>query len=399
MRAWKHNIVLMLGGVLIALLLCEIVLRMTSISWPSFYQPDTELGASLIPGAEGWWTKEGNAYVRINSAGLRDREHAHTKPAHTLRIAVLGDSFAEALQVPMEEAFWSVLERELEGCPSLAGREPEVINFGVSGYGSAQELLMLRHRVWSYDPDIVLLAFFPGNDVRNNSRVLEPEDMRPFFVFKNRELIPDFTFRNSARFRSMQTWVAWWKHRIKNASRIYQLLSQVRAIVTTRRDGLIETGLDSMVYVEPRDQAWKEAWEVTDGLVLRMRDEVKAKGADFLVVTLSTGSQVHPDPAVRQSLEKRLGVSHLFYPDFHIRDLGQREGFSVLNLGPLFQSYAQEHRAFLHFENSEVGTGHWNKDGHHLAGTLITQKLCGDLLRKTSSSSSAAKRQVNVNHP
>jgi hypothetical protein len=63
---------------------------------------------------------------------LRDREHDH---ARTLRIAVLGDSFAEALQITMEEAFWSV---ELQGCPSLAGREPEVINFGVSGYGTAQ---------------------------------------------------------------------------------------------------------------------------------------------------------------------------------------------------------------------------------------------------------------------
>jgi len=168
MRAWKHNIVLVLGGGLISIVLCEIVLRMAGISWPSFYQPDPELGVSLIPGAEGWWTREGKAYVRINSAGLRDREHAQAKPVHTLRIAVLGDSFAEAMQVPMEEAFWSVLERDLKGCPGLAGREPEVINFGVSWYGSAQELLMLRHRVWSYDPDIVLLAFSPGNDVRNN---------------------------------------------------------------------------------------------------------------------------------------------------------------------------------------------------------------------------------------
>jgi hypothetical protein len=176
-------------------------------------------------------------------------------------------------------------------------------------------------------------------------------------------------------------------------------MSQARAIVTTRRDGLIQTDLDSMVYVEPRDQAWKEAWEVTDALLLRMRDEVEAKGAEFLVVTLSTGSQVHPDTVVRQSLEKRLGVSHLFYPDFHIRDLGRHEGFSVLNLGPLFQSYTQEHRAFLHFENPEVGIGHWNKDGHHLAGTLISRKLCEDLLQKTLSSSSAAKRQVNVNQP
>jgi hypothetical protein len=44
MPVWKHNIVLMFGGVLIALLLSEIALRMADISRTSFHQPDTELG-------------------------------------------------------------------------------------------------------------------------------------------------------------------------------------------------------------------------------------------------------------------------------------------------------------------------------------------------------------------
>ena len=51
-----------------------------------------------------------------------------------------GDSFAEALQVPMEDTFWAILEREIKECTAVAGREPEV-NFGVSGYGTAQELI------------------------------------------------------------------------------------------------------------------------------------------------------------------------------------------------------------------------------------------------------------------
>ncbi len=386
-RRWTSNILLILGGTLIAFLLGEIGLRLTGISYPSFYQSDSELGSSLIPGSEGWWKKEGKAYIRINSAGLRDREHAYAKSDRTVRIAVLGDSFAEAMQVPMEEAFWSVLEREIKGCPMLEGRELEVINFGVSGYGTAQELLTLRHRVWSYDPDIVLLAFFSGNDVRNNSRALEKEDMRPFFLFKDGHLIPDLSFRDSAVFRSSQTWIAGWKYRIKSVSRIYQVLSQARAIATAPRDSSTETGLDSTVYYEPRDEAWKEAWVLTDRLILAMRDEVKAKGATFLVVTLSTGSQVHPDAAVRQSVESHLGVPHLFYPDFHIRDLGQREGFAVLNLALPFQVYAQEHGMFLHFESSGMGTGHWNTEGHRLAGVLIAQKLCGELLQRVPSRS------------
>lgn len=408
----KSKMLLMLAGTLIGILVCEIGLRVANVSYPSFYQYDADVGASLRPEAEGWWKREGKAYIKINSAGLRDREHARAKPPNTLRIAVLGDSYAEALQVPMEKAFWSILEREIKGCPALAGREPEVVNFGVSGYGTAQELLTLRHRVWPYAPDIVLLAVTTGNDILNNSRVLEQDSMKPFFAFKNGELVPDLTFRDSADFHFAQTRVAWWKSRILSASRIYQVFSEARSIVKARRAQQVhppsfgaqganaadkpdsdpgvkslnryaEAGLDATVYVEPYDPVWKEAWEVTEGLIVMMRDDVKEKGADFMVVTLSTGLQVLPDPAARRAFERRMGVPHLFYPDFRIRGLGERAGFAVLNLAPLFQTHAEEHRVFLHgFENSELGKGHWNIEGHRLAGTTIAQKLCGELLRK-----------------
>lgn len=71
---------------------------------------DEARGYALRPGMEGWFRKEGESYVRINSDGLRDRQHTKAKPENTLRIAVLGDSYAEALQVPMEQAFWAVME-------------------------------------------------------------------------------------------------------------------------------------------------------------------------------------------------------------------------------------------------------------------------------------------------
>jgi len=415
MRVWKYNIVLMLGGVLIALLLCEVVLRMAGFSYLSLYQYDSDLGAALRPEAEGWAKKEGEAYIKISSAGLRDREHAQAKPPRTLRIAVLGDSYAEALQVPMENAFWSILENKLKACPALAGREPEVINFGVSGYGTAQELIMLRHRVWLYAPDIVLLAFLTGNDVRNNSRILEQDNRRPYFVLSDGRLVPDMTFRESLGFRLRLTELGRWMYWLRYSSRILQVFDEAIRIVTVRNaqvdsisarshsvnaadqadlvpgvrpwDEYAEAGLDAIVYREPVDPVWKEAWEVTEELILLMRDEVREKGANFLVVTLSNGPQVHPDPAVREAFERHLGVSHLFYPDFRIRSLGERAGFAVLNLAPHLQTYAEEDRVFLHgFEKSGLGKGHWNSEGHRLAGTLMAQKLCGDLLRKTSSS-------------
>lgn len=149
--SWKGRIVLILFGLIAGLLAAEIALRLGGISYPKFYQADASRGYSPRPGMEGWYEFEGRAYVRINSDGLRDRERSKTKPPNTFRIAVLGDSYAEAFQVPLEEGFCSVMESRLRECLGL--ERVEVINFGVSGYGTSQELITLRERVWQYSPD------------------------------------------------------------------------------------------------------------------------------------------------------------------------------------------------------------------------------------------------------
>ena len=135
---------LTVGGMAAAVLLFEIVLRIVGFSAPFWYRPDSHVGGVLRPGVEGWFKSEGRAYVRISSAGLRDREHSVEKPEGVFRLAVLGDSFAEAMQVDAKDAFWSVLEDKLTQCAYQPGKRIEVINFGVSGFGTAQEYLMLE---------------------------------------------------------------------------------------------------------------------------------------------------------------------------------------------------------------------------------------------------------------
>src|ERR1700749_992120 len=189
------------ASVVVSLLIFEVFLRATGFTYPVFYQPDEVRGYSLRPGMEGWYRKEGEAFIRINSDGLRDREHAKQKPPGVFRIAVVGDSYAEAFQVEQEKAFWSVLERRLQDCQALAGRKVEVINFGVSGYGTAQELLTLREKVWNYSPDLVLLAVTTNNDVLDNSRALKVTDEIPYFVMSGDQLTLDDSFRRTAAFR------------------------------------------------------------------------------------------------------------------------------------------------------------------------------------------------------
>lgn len=428
------------ASVVVALLIFEVFLRATGFTYPIFYQPDDVRGYSLRPGMEGWYRKEGESFVRINSDGLRDREHAKQKPAGVFRIAVVGDSYAEAFQVAQEKAFWSVMGRRLADCPALAGRKVEVINFGVSGYGTAQELLTLREKVWDYSPDLVLLAVTTNNDVSDNSRALKLTNEIPYFRLDGERLVADNSFRDEPSFRLRESaldrtgrWLrdhlrfvqafhlaqvalksrldAWRDRRAAERKKNEQAAGASQSegngngnagnvaaggsqdsrpggdaqnsqpggdAQGSRSDGTPtdEPGTANMIYREPSDDTWRDAWRVTEKLLATMNEEVKQHGARFYVVTLSNGIQVYPDAPARQRFAQRLGVADLFYPERRFSSLGVREGFPVYNLAPDLQSYADEHKVFLHGFGRDIGNGHWNEEGHRVAGELLAQKLC-----------------------
>ena len=83
-------------------------------------------------------------------------------------------------------------EAKAERHGASAGQRFEVIPAGVSGWGTDQQLLWFCKYGVAYQPDLVLLAFFPGNDFENNAEALGPANMgrvmKPFFRLENGEL-------------------------------------------------------------------------------------------------------------------------------------------------------------------------------------------------------------------
>ncbi len=385
MAALKKNALLIAAGLALALGLCEGGLRLAQISYPYFHEPDPHRGYSLSPGVEGWYTNENRAYIRINSLGMRDREHSVPKPAKTFRVAVLGDSFTEAFQVDREKTFWSVLENELADCPTFSDKTPEVLNFGVGGYGTGQELLTLRHHVWRFDPDLVLLAFFSGNDARNNSKKLQGDDRIPYFNFKDGRLTLDAAFRDTAWYRSRTSWTGRTGYWILNSFRTVQILKRAWNLAQSAapaQDGVpdnvntIEAGLDDTVFREPANQDWQNAWRITEALIAEMSREVKEKNKRFFISTVTSGIQVHPDKKIRDEFMKKMRVKNLFYPETRLQAIEEEHGIPVLSLAPLFQAYADQKRVFLHGFGARLGVGHWNEEGHKLGGRLMANFIC-----------------------
>jgi hypothetical protein len=413
-RKFVAKLLLLLIGFAIGGVIAEIALRAGGYSYPEFYQRDELRGVSLLPGAAGWYRKEGEAYVRINSEGLRDHEHAVAKPDDTFRIAVIGDSYCEAFPVSLDEAFWSVMGRKLEECGAFPDKRIEIINFGVSGYGTASELLTLREKVWKYSPDLVLLAVTTNNDITDNSRALKRTDDYPYFVYQGAQLVLDDSFKNSRSFLFSRSRIGRLGAWLRTHSRLVQAITQGSQGFKILRESWrakrsqdaqpaprassaesgkppeksdlfarsTELGADNLIYLEPNNPVWNDAWRVTEGLIVQMRDEVGRARAKFLVVTLSNGAQVIPNAAQREDFKRRLGIVDLLYPDNRIKALGFREGFPVITLAPELQSFADQNRVFLHGFGKNIGNGHWNVAGNRVAGELLAKKICEGALPK-----------------
>lgn len=125
------------------------------------YLYDATLGWRNIP---NWKATTHGKPLSINSQGLRDSEHGFEKPEGVRRVLVLGDSYTWGYGVGDQEIFCHLLERRFQD----RGESVEVINSGVSGWGTDQELLYLRQEGLKYLPDVVVVALFIGNDLDNN---------------------------------------------------------------------------------------------------------------------------------------------------------------------------------------------------------------------------------------
>lgn len=97
--------------------------------------------------------------VHINSLGFRGPETQKKKSVP--RVIVYGDSFAVGEYSFVERSFSGQLEARLS---ELAHSRVEVLNAGIVGFGPDQVALRMQRDLPLYEPDLVVLAVFAGND-------------------------------------------------------------------------------------------------------------------------------------------------------------------------------------------------------------------------------------------
>jgi lysophospholipase L1-like esterase len=159
---WQRRLLLVLLSTLLGLLLLEGAVRVGSaLFYPLMLARDARLGWRHGTNRSKYFTNEHGErnLVVLNEFGHRGRAHGVARTPGKYRVLVLGDSFTEGVAAGEEEVFTHLLE--------ASGRNLEVLNTGVSSWGTVQEYLYLREHGLRFQPDLVLLMYY-ANDRTDN---------------------------------------------------------------------------------------------------------------------------------------------------------------------------------------------------------------------------------------
>ena len=311
---WRVHTLLIFFGAAVALLASEIVVRLTGAApQVGFFtarrfqlSSDPDVAYEPVPFYEDRGPFAGTDQHlaggfrgRTNSMGFRDRERSTPKPPFRSRALVIGDSVTMGFGVEEQgQIFTALAEQALV----RAGYDAEVLNFGVGGYNTWQEVALLRHRGLQFNPDVVVLQYclnddhdpWPANKFivseilnRNGSRNLIPAHLLSPLVA--RSALIRFLWARTAHWWAPQADVAReYAHLTEN--RVSQALAALQALS-------VEHGFRVVVLVFPakwlakspddnREMAWvgreAERFGFHSRQLLPVLQQCADKGAPFI---------------------------------------------------------------------------------------------------------------------
>jgi lysophospholipase L1-like esterase len=368
-------------SLIVSLFLVELVVRILGLyqgQAGEFVQPNPVLGWSHIPDKEGYWTVgERRIHIKINSLGLRDREYTYNKGKGVFRILVLGDSFTEGFQVPLEDTFCKLLEEKLNKKKKGEDKKKllfEVINAGFAGVGTDYELLFLRREGYKYDPDLVLVVFCP-NDVADNYRsndILKDEQNR--LAYEKRGFLIRLKGALAKRSHAYNYIGYVLPNRFPRFAHVLMKIGLLSSQPIDNASGVEQ--LHYLVFEQEYGPQWEEAWRVTRVLFSELKDETAKRGSNLALVSIPFREQVYK-PLWRSMFSgSEMARRHwtVDKPDRLLAQIANDEGIPIFQLLPLFR------RAGVKTELYYNGDGHWNIEGHRLAAQLICEWLIEEKL-------------------
>jgi len=369
-KSWFAKVGLLTATLLLLVICLEFATRCLTDITPPITIRDTKVGATYIPDYEGdFFVEEIQEHVRLrfNRDGFRGEDRPVGKQPGTIRVALMGDSMIAGLALVEEKLLTSHLQQTLNA--NRPDVNWEVMNFGVSGASTAQQIALYREVVSKYEPDIVLSTFFVGNDLSDNSKRFS-SNPRIYFDFDRDDNFYQLPYSVS------RSKVSHWLNR---NSRFY--VWQKRATQLARRSvrkSSRRSGATNWVYSKVDSDDSKHAWRVTAKAVETLRDEVTEHGKTFAVVVMPEAAQVYNELfeevlVASGDMQQDLDVDQ---PDNRLREICDGLDVACWSIAADFRGYASS-RSFR--EKDEwlflYGRGHLNEAGHRVAAASLQRFL------------------------
>lgn len=317
-----------------------------------------------------------NFRIRTNSFGFRDGDHSFAKPNGTFRILVLGDSFTFGWGVEADRIYARLLQgRLLADCSNKA---LEIITAGTPAWGIEQELAWLKQEGLKFEPDLLILEFYPFDwEIRNSTNKVviagyllnrsasaaEAELRRELIL--RRHLIVYRWIRESEPLVKVKTVM---KKLV--GDRVWKMLKRaVGRDRPTPGDTSGPRGLDVYLkgdYPEEIEGAKEAAFRALDDLWA----VAKARGAKAALIMVPPVFQIHQDQVERYIRKYGLsGELDIDKPTRLLRAKCNREGWDCLDLAAGFMEVARAKGERLYFPWDP----HWTSLGHEVAAQLVGQ--------------------------
>jgi len=305
---------------------------------------------------------------RLNSKGLRTKEYSEFKALGTTRIVILGDSFAYASGgIPNEKLWINQVEKKLR---LKSKRNIELINMGVPGVGPRFELRLWQLEGIKLKPDLVILAFFIGNDILEiNRKSLEGKQVFGLLMDK------------SVLFRIIHNLIIYKKHGHKFKFLISERPDSKRKKKkrpydpnrpSMSKERFMEIESSRLAICEKSKlRKFNKLFEIVKKIILEIHRGVIQTGSDFLLVLIPDEFQVN-DPLFSRIVEFKGGSRNDYDIDRPQRMLANFCMSKNIKYVDLLPTFIKEWR---HDSLYKLRNTHWNIKGNTLAAELISQRI------------------------
>jgi lysophospholipase L1-like esterase len=349
---------------LICLVAAEVSLRVLQLQpgvLSMFLPPEGSARYRLKPNLDLQTRIEGSPItVRTSSRGMRWREVETAKPAGTTRVAFVGDSFTFGQ--------WAAsAERSLVGVfdSEMRPRGFDVLNFGVPGYGYLEIEEQLATEVAAFHPDYVVLVSFDGNDfmdtyvgfpryeIRSNGTLrVNPRNIA--------EKIPEPFFRVRGN-RAVDVLERVYLYNVLQTVLKGVVAAPPQAAFPPRRPPFENTEVSNIFWSRKEyppfaEQARAVSLEALD----RIAASCEASGARLVIVTLPSPQQVYFADSFPETHDVGL-------PQRYVEEFARSRQIAYFDLLPPLAEHYRRTGDDLHFQTE----GHFNDEGHRVAGELV----------------------------